>query len=520
MAKFPVRGEWLLSNPKMLWRDNPPFAVLTVDFRSKTGTVRRGRLGAQDYAEARLDHIFTKLDADGAPKFHSAYRIHRAKGGFDSGKIEATTFDKYELEVEFTGTVETCVNAHPSGAASIEEGDLGIEAKSPKESPPPVRHITCAGDIAREFDSLVEENNREIRAWAEETIANHPGAWWAVGLAKTGYDVPVVLGQGMVDALKLGEGTGEAIWQAEDGWGVAKGVGQDALRLLQFIPAFKALKYVKAAGTEARVVGAEVRAAGAEARALNAEVRSAGSAARPPVTTVSPRPVPRAPLAHPPFLTGVDKMPRQGICTWVAMTKAYRVFKCTSLFSVHDLMKLACLDNVKIAGTSLRQLIPTFARLGVRLRQLGRLVPHVTEGEKIAELARAERPGAVIVFHVRWMKRVGDQFNEPAHALVGFNSPQHGFCIIDRYDTPIVRSLAELERYYPSISKSFIAEAYVFEEASIKVVNQAGRLVPMIALPVSVALHAVIPTGTPNGAAATTSAAGVSGGTSAQATPR
>ena len=78
-------------------------------------------------------------------------------------------------------------------------------------------------------------------------------------------------------------------------------------------------------------------------------------------------------------------------------------------------------------------------------------MPHFTEGKKIAELARAERPGAVIVFHVRWMKQVGQQVKEAAHCLVGFNSPQHGFCIIDRYDTPIVRSLAELEKYYPSI---------------------------------------------------------------------
>ena len=85
MAKFPVRGEWLLSNPKMFWRDNPRFAVLTVDFRSKTGTIRRGRTGAQDYAEERLDDIFTKLGPEGEPKSHAGYRIRRAKGGFDSG---------------------------------------------------------------------------------------------------------------------------------------------------------------------------------------------------------------------------------------------------------------------------------------------------------------------------------------------------------------------------------------------------------------------------------------------------
>jgi hypothetical protein len=49
VLNWPSRGEWLLSNPKsplgrnasgFYHKADPPFAVLTVDFRSKTGTVR------------------------------------------------------------------------------------------------------------------------------------------------------------------------------------------------------------------------------------------------------------------------------------------------------------------------------------------------------------------------------------------------------------------------------------------------------------------------------------------------
>jgi len=72
-----------------------------------------------------------------------------------------------------------------------------------------------------------------------------------------------------------------------------------------------------------------------------------------------------------------------------------------------------------------------------------------------------------------------------------------------------------LEKYYPSISKGFIAEAYVLEQASVKLVYQAGKLVPMIALPVSVALHAVMPA-TGSGAPASLPTNGGAAGGSAQ----
>src|SRR3977135_1371492 len=78
----------------------------------------------------------------------------------------------------------------------------------------------------------------------------------------------------MVDALRLGEGTARSMYQEEGGWSAAKGIGQDALRLLQFIPAFGALKLVRPVSAEARALGAEGRALSAEGRALGAAPRS------------------------------------------------------------------------------------------------------------------------------------------------------------------------------------------------------------------------------------------------------
>src|SRR3977135_3761105 len=109
----------------------------------------------------------------------------------------------------------------------------------------------------------------------------------------------------MVDALRLGEGTARSMYQEEGGWSAAKGIGQDALRLLQFIPAFGALKLVRPLSAEARALSAEGRALSAEGRALGAEARSVapgaggapGIAARAPAARPPPPPeAPPAPL--------------------------------------------------------------------------------------------------------------------------------------------------------------------------------------------------------------------------------
>ena len=255
MAKFPLKGEWVLANP--WFGDNPPFAVLSIDFRTRTGTARWGRID-RGGREAPINPVSLEMREEG-PKFWGLYRIAKQDNlqATNSGMFEATIKDKYRLEIEFTGAIKTSVKAEPASTAAIEEGDLGIAPAPAPVDNTPRGSIDCAGDIANYFDSLVKENSREIENWVRDTTAKHPDAWWAVGLAKTVYDVPVVLGQGMVDALRLGEGTARAMYQEEGGWGAAKGIGQDALRLLQFIPAFGALKLVRPVSAEARALGAE-----------------------------------------------------------------------------------------------------------------------------------------------------------------------------------------------------------------------------------------------------------------------
>ncbi len=124
VLNWPVRGEWLLANPKSPFGRNaggfyrkvsPPFAVLMVHFKSKTGTIRVLQ-NTVPIANVRL-----RQTADG-PKFSAPYAI-----GAHSGTFEATVLAKYELEIEFTGTATTSVNAHPM---SIDGADTDVASLS------------------------------------------------------------------------------------------------------------------------------------------------------------------------------------------------------------------------------------------------------------------------------------------------------------------------------------------------------------------------------------------------------
>jgi hypothetical protein len=59
------------------------------------------------------------------PKFAASYAI-----GTHSGRFEATVFARYELEIDFTGTAVTSVNAHPS---AIDGGDNDVASLSTQD---------------------------------------------------------------------------------------------------------------------------------------------------------------------------------------------------------------------------------------------------------------------------------------------------------------------------------------------------------------------------------------------------
>jgi hypothetical protein len=176
ILNWPERGEWGLANPKspvghnnsgFYHKADPPFAELIVYFKSKTGTIRQWK------TTTPINNIQLRQTADG-PKFSASYAI-----GSDKGQFEATVFDKYELEIEFTGTAVTSVNAHPT---AIIGGDTDVASLS--------RQDKLQEAIRRALPLLPEEVGREVQAMftpaAIGIMATMAALWAASHLAVVG----------------------------------------------------------------------------------------------------------------------------------------------------------------------------------------------------------------------------------------------------------------------------------------------------------------------------------------------
>src|SRR6266446_5991513 len=183
VLNWPSRGEWLLSNPKsplgrngsgFYHKADPPFAVLTVDFRSKTGTVRALQVTTP------LSGLQLRQTADG-PKFSANYAI-----GTNSGRFEATVFARYELEIEFSGTAITSVNAHPS---TIDGGDNDVSSLSTQDK--------LQEAVRRALPLLPSEMAREVAAIFTPTafaiMATMAALWAASHLAVVGEIADIAL---------------------------------------------------------------------------------------------------------------------------------------------------------------------------------------------------------------------------------------------------------------------------------------------------------------------------------------
>jgi hypothetical protein len=96
MDQLPRYGEWHLSNN--LISADPPFAVLSMDFRSMTGSVRQ------------LQHTtrLTRVARIARNKFGAAYTMGRSNGIF-----EAVYNDDQTLTIQFVGTPRTTAKARP-----------------------------------------------------------------------------------------------------------------------------------------------------------------------------------------------------------------------------------------------------------------------------------------------------------------------------------------------------------------------------------------------------------------------
>ncbi len=183
VLNWPAFGEWHLSTPKspigrnaggFYHKQEAPFAVLTVNFRDKTGTIRRLQ------TTATITGVQLRQTADG-PKFSAAYVF-----GANTGRFEATVYDKYELEVEFTGTVVTSVNGRPQSIISPDRsvGSLSTQDKLQEA-------------IRRALPLMPSEARRQVEALftpqAMAIMAGVAGLWVASHYAVIGVIADVAL---------------------------------------------------------------------------------------------------------------------------------------------------------------------------------------------------------------------------------------------------------------------------------------------------------------------------------------
>jgi hypothetical protein len=162
-------------------KKDPPFAVLTVNFKRKTGTIR--------YLQntVPISGITLHQTADG-PKFKASYAI-----GTNSGTFEATVSDKYELEIEFAGTVTTSVNAHPT---NITDPDRDVASLSTQDK--------MQEAIRRALPLMPSEMGEQVKSMftpqAIAIMAGLAGLWVASQFAVVGViaDIALVITGGVL----------------------------------------------------------------------------------------------------------------------------------------------------------------------------------------------------------------------------------------------------------------------------------------------------------------------------------
>jgi len=498
---LPEYGKWRLKHP--LFGDNPPFPILEVDLRNKSGTAR---LNADSYP------LLQVVARPGDSVF-----LARHKVGAHHGMLEATYQSDQSLKVEFSGgTVETTCDGQLISAGGLLEGapNEPLNTKDVASGFP----IHCAGDIARWFDGLVMENEHDLKRLCDNYTRRNPDSWIAVGLANTTKDLYSVVahqGQGLVDTLRLGEGCYEGGW----------GIGKDALRALNFLPAFKsvrplanrisALRGTNKAATAAETAAVEAGMVRPTAQVGNrpiAPVPPPMPAPRPyaPVPPPMPAPRPFAPVP-PPMLSRtasslpgpLAKDPRGNICTVVAAVNAMQVLRGKFWMSAHKLLRLAGgrdlrsvqALNDKLVGVWIQEVKLVLEKFGVLMSELNGVRRMVTKGDEIFTLVKNSPPGSVVVFSVQWAMKTGQKTEDVAHTLVAWKDPAGTVYIIDRASEAtgkIFRSFAELDKLgYTGITECVVQEAYRLQNCSGGFIQQGGKLLFAIGFTTALAVHGV-----------------------------
>ncbi len=97
-------GQWILAKPKILWRDDPPFVSMSIDFNRMAGQAEQGT----GIGRAPIVSPFTELAVISPSKFRAKYTF-----GKNSGTMEAEMDERRRLDLTFTGTVNTSCMAEP-----------------------------------------------------------------------------------------------------------------------------------------------------------------------------------------------------------------------------------------------------------------------------------------------------------------------------------------------------------------------------------------------------------------------
>jgi hypothetical protein len=490
---LPEYGKWRLKHP--LIADNPPFPILEVDLVSKTGSAG---LNMQWYP---LLHLITR---PGDSVFMARYKV-----GAHHGMLEATYQSDQSLKVEFSnGTVETTCDGQLISVRGLLQGTPSEPAPSEPVNAKDVStgcQIHCAGDIARWFDGLVMENEQDLKRLCDNFARRNPDSWVAVGLANTAkdlYSVTAHQGQGLVDTLRLGEGCYEGGW----------GIGKDALRALNFIPAFKSVRPLAnrisaLRGTKGAATAAETAAAEANMVRPTAQI---GNRPYAPVPRPMPAPPPSTPVA-PPVLTRtasslpgpLAKDPGGGVCWAVAAVNAMQLLRGRFWMSVGKMFRLVDGSdlwamkaiNPKLVGAKVREIKSVLEKFGVFMCELNGVKRMVTKGDEIFTLVKNSPPGSVVVFSVQWAMKTGQKTEDVAHALVAWKDPAGMVYIIDRESEAtgkIFRSFAELDALgYKGITNCVLQEAYRLENCSGGFIQQGAKLLFAIGFTTTLAVNAV-----------------------------
>lgn len=486
---LPEFGKWRLKHP--LFGANPPFPILEVDFLSRTGTAL---LNMQSYP---LLYVQTRA---GDGEFVARYRV-----GANSGILIANYQEDRSLKVVFNGTVDATCDGQLIEARGLIQG-------TPSEPLPPVNikdvpgmQIHCAGDIARWFDGLVMENEHELKHLCDNYARRNPDSWIAVGLANSAKDLYSVVahqGQGLVDALRLGEGCYEGGW----------GIGKDALRALAFLPAFKAVRPLARGATALRGGGRAApvaRTAAAEAGLVRPTVEIAK---RPvvPMPPPMPRPLPPAPKPLPGLtrpastLPGpLAKDPGGGVCWAVATVNAVQMLRGRFWMTVgklfeavdgNDLWRMKAL-NPNVVGAGLREVRTVLERFRILMCELTGVQNMVSKGDDIFDLVKNSPAGSVVLFSVQWVMKTGGKTEDVAHALVAWKDPAGTVYIIDRESEAagkLFRSFAELDKLgYNGIANCVIQEAFRLENCTGGFVRGVGGLMFALGFTTTLTVNAV-----------------------------